>query len=168
MGDFGSEFETQASDGIGRKTEAPWLRFFARSMSPDPRHGFYAVIHFAANGTAVFVTVGCGATTWANGELRPLTDEDLHQKTQWAQRVIADRFGSIEPFGDQIDLGARAKLPRAFEKATAVAKSGSPGQLPGCRAIDGTGALIRAWRCSRRRARCYGRVPTTVQLMPWR
>ena len=129
MGAFGSEFETQASDGIGRKTEAPWLRFFARTMSPDPRHGFYAVIHFAANGTAVFVTVGCGATTWANGELRALTDEDLQQKRQWAQRVITDRFGSIDPFGDQIDLGAHAKLPRAFEKATAVAKKLPVGAL---------------------------------------
>ena len=129
LGDFGAEFETGASDGIGRKTEAPWVRFFARSMSPDPRHGFYSVIHFRADGTAVFLTVGCGATTWANGELRPLTDQDLHAKTSWARRVIADRFGSIEPLSDQIDLGAKAKLPRAFEKATAVAKKLPVGAL---------------------------------------
>ena len=51
-----------------------------------------------------------------------MTDEDLHEKTQWAKRMIANRFGTIEPLSDQIDLGAKAKLPRACEKATAVAK----------------------------------------------
>ena len=122
LGDFGAGFDTGASDGIGLKTEAPWVRFFNKDMSPNPRHGFYAVVHFPADGSAVFVTVGCRATTWANGDLTPLTDKDSHVKTEWARRIITDRFGSIEPLGDQIDLGAKAKLPKAFEKATAVAK----------------------------------------------
>lgn len=77
LGDFASEFDIGASDGIGRKTEAPWVRFFAKSMSPTPRDGFYAVIHFAADGSAAFITVGCGSTIWANGELRPISDEEL-------------------------------------------------------------------------------------------
>lgn len=122
LGEFGGEFDVQASDGIGRKTEAPWVRFFARSMSPTPRDGFYVVIHFAADGSAVFVTLGCGSTIWADGDLKAISDAELRKRTDWARRIIRERFGSTSPFDDQIELGARAELPRTFEKATAVAK----------------------------------------------
>ena len=136
LGEFGNDFGIGASDGIGRKTEAPWVRFFATSMSPDPRHGFYAVLHFAADGSAVFVTVGCGATTWANGELRAFSDDELQRKTDWARKVIVDRFGSLVPFVDKIALGAKAPLPRAFEKATAFAKRIAVDQLEQGEFID--------------------------------
>jgi len=122
LGTFGSEFDVGASDGIGRKTEAPWVRLFAKGMSPTPRDGFYVVIHFAADGSAVFVTVGCGSTIWANGELRSLSDEELNKRTHWARKIITEKFGSTYPFEDQIALKAKAPLPRTFEKATAVAK----------------------------------------------
>jgi len=122
LGEFGDEFIVDASDGIGRKTEAPWVRFSNRSLSPDPRTGFYVVLHFAADGSAIFVTVGCGATVWSGGDLRALPDDALRSKTHWAQALITSRFGSLAPFTDQMILGATAPLPRAFEKATAFAK----------------------------------------------
>ena len=122
LGPFGDDFDVEASDGIGRKTEAPWVRIFSASMSPTPRDGYYVVIHFAADGSAVFVTVGCGSTIWANGDLRPVSDEELKKRTDWAREVIQEKFGSTSPFTDEISLGARAPLPRTFEKATAIAK----------------------------------------------
>jgi hypothetical protein len=122
FGLFGDDLIVEASDGIGRKTEAPWVRIASRRMSPDPRHGFYAVLHFAADGTAVFVTIGCAATEWTGGDLKSLSDSELRQKTEWVRRVVIERFGSIKPFVDQIALGTRAALPKAFEKATACAK----------------------------------------------
>ena len=122
LGEFGDEFILDASDGIGRKTQAPWVRFSNRSLSPNPRTGFYAVLHFAADGSAVFVTVGCSATVWSGGDLRALPDDALRLKTQWAQELIKSRFGGLEPFTDEMILRATAPLPRAFEKATAFAK----------------------------------------------
>lgn len=122
LGIFGPEFDVDASDGIGRKTEAPWVRFFAKSMAPTPRDGFYVVIHFAADGGAVFITLGCGSTIWANGELRPVSDDELTARTHWARTVILETFGTTGPFSDEIVLGARAPLTKTFEKATAVAK----------------------------------------------
>jgi hypothetical protein len=129
LGQFGPEFDADASDGIGRKTEAPWVRFFARSMAPNPRTGYYVCIHFAADGSAVFVTLGCGGTIWDGGELRPISDDELAEKTGWAREVIVGAFGSVEPFGDQIVLGAKAPLPRTFEKATAIARRLAAGEL---------------------------------------
>ena len=116
------DLAVEASDGIGRKTEAPWVRIFSRTMSPNPREGFYIVIHFAADGSAVFLTVGCGSTIWSGGDLRSLPDEELKSRTDWAQAVVIQKFATLEPFADQISLGAKAPLPRTFEKATALAR----------------------------------------------
>lgn len=44
------DLAVEGSDGIGRKTEAPWVRIHSSAMSPTPREGFYFVLHFAADG----------------------------------------------------------------------------------------------------------------------
>jgi hypothetical protein len=116
------DLAVDASDGIGRKTEAPWIRLHSRTMSPNPREGFYLVIHFAANGSAVFFTVGCGSTIWSGGDLRPISDEELLKRTSWARAVVQQKWGTLAPFQDEIALGANAPLPRTFEKATAIAQ----------------------------------------------
>lgn len=119
---FGTEFDIGESDGIGRKTEAPWVRIFATSMSPRPTAGWYVVVHFAADGSAVFVTVGCGSTVWSNGSLKLESPAELARRTDWARSVVERRFGTLEPFEDEIRLGAKAKLPTTFEQATALAR----------------------------------------------
>lgn len=116
------DLAVEGSDGIGRKTEAPWVRLYSKAMSPTPREGFYVVIHFSADGAACFFTVGCGSTIWSGGDLRPISDMQLNAKTSWARSVIEQRWGTLAPFPDTIALGARAPLPRTFEKATAVAR----------------------------------------------
>lgn len=126
MGEFGRDFMVDASDGIGRKTEAPWVRFASREMSPTPRDGFYVVIHFSADGSAFWVTVGCGSTVWNGGDLRSFPEAELRRRTDWARGIILRRFGSAEPFTDEIALGAKAPLPRTFERATALAKRFDP------------------------------------------
>lgn len=122
---FDSVFDdlaVEASDGIGRKTEAPWVRVFSKTMSPNPREGFYLVVHFAADGSAVFITVGCGSTIWSGGDLRAIPDDELKARTSWARTVVTQRFKTLSPFTDEINLGAKAPLPKTFEKATALAK----------------------------------------------
>ena len=116
------DLAVEASDGIGRKTEAPWVRLFSKAMSPNPREGYYFVIHFSADGSSIFFTVGCGSTIWSGGDLRAIPDEELRVRTSWAKAVITQRFKSLTPFTDKIDLNAKAPLPKTFEKATAFAK----------------------------------------------
>lgn len=122
---FDSVFDdlaVEGSDGIGRKTEAPWVRVFSKAMSPTPREGFYLVIHFAADGSAVFITVGCGSTIWRGGDLRPVSDDELKTRTSWARLIVQQKWKSLIHFDDKISLGAKAQLPRTFEKATVFAK----------------------------------------------
>lgn len=131
FGEFASEIGVEGSDGIGRKTEAPWVRLFSHQWSPNPRTGFYIVIHFASDGSAVFLTIGCGSTVWQNGDLTPVSDEELNRRITWGKQIILDRWGTTAPFEDEIRLGAKAPLPRTFEKATAVAKRFGVDQLDG-------------------------------------
>ncbi len=116
------DLDVDASDGIGRKTEAPWVRVYSKTMSPNPRDGYYMVIHFAANGGAVFITVGCGSTIWRGGDLTPVSDEELASRTLWARDVVKQKWRTLAPFTDVIELGAKRPLPKTFEKATAFAK----------------------------------------------
>lgn len=122
LAEFGDDFDVQGKDGIGRKTEAPWVRLYSKRMSPSATEGFYVVIHFAANGTNVFVTVGCGSTVWNKGDLRAISDVELASRTAWARNIIVSKLGTLTPFDDTIHLGAKAPLPRTFEKATAFTK----------------------------------------------
>ncbi len=127
---YSDDLEVGASDGIGRKTEAPWVRICSKVMSPSPTEGYYSVVHFARDGSAVFLTLGCGSTVWSqNGDLIPISDEALARKTDWARQVLIEQFGTLQPFTDVIQLGAKAKLPRTFEKATIVAKRFPVGEL---------------------------------------
>lgn len=117
-----TDLDVSASDGIGRKTEAPWVRLFSKSRSPNPREGYYVVLHFAADGSAMFIAINCGSTVWTGGDLRPISDAELRRRTSWARAVICDKWETTAPFNDQIHLGATASLPRIFEKATVIAK----------------------------------------------
>lgn len=120
--DFGEDFDVGASDGIGRKTEAPWVRFFSKSMSPTPREGYYFVIHFSRDGRFVYFTVGCGSTIWENGSLKSIPKIELAKRVGLARGQILNVLGSLGSYKDQIDLGAKASLPKTFERATATAK----------------------------------------------
>lgn len=122
LGPFGSDLGIDASDGKGLKSEAPWVRVYAKSMSPAATNGFYVVVHFARDGSTVFVTFGCGSTVWKGGGLVAESDEELASRTGWARRVVEEQFGTLSPFNDEMSLGATASLPRTFEKATVGAK----------------------------------------------
>jgi MrcB-like, N-terminal domain/Domain of unknown function (DUF3883) len=123
------DLAVEGSDGIGRKTEAPWVRLYSKSMSPSPREGFYLVIHFAADGASVFITLGCGGTVWQGGDLTPVSDKELNARTSWARSVVRERWSSLHPMDDEMNLGARASLPRTFEKATVLAKHVGIGEI---------------------------------------
>jgi hypothetical protein len=122
LGPFGGSFTVDASDGIGRKTELPWVRFCSEEMSPSPTEGFYAVIHFSTDGSAVHITLGCGSSKWHKGSSVPLPDKELDAQTAWARSVVKEALGTVEPFSDAADFGATRKLPVSFQRATALSK----------------------------------------------
>ena len=122
LGPFGPDLFVEGSDGIGRKTELAWTRFCSKEMSPRPTDGFYVVLHFSTDGSGVNIAVGCSSSRFHNGYSIVLPPEDLDQRREWARRVVLEERGSLEPFTDPNDFGARAKLPKSFERACALVK----------------------------------------------
>lgn len=122
MGLYGSDFGVGSSDGMGSKTEAPWARFHSERMSPRASDGYYAVIHFKRDGSGLYLTLGCGSTSWVKGSLVTLKEELLKQKTEIARKIVVSEHGDLGSFIDQITLGVKNKLPKAFEQATVLSK----------------------------------------------
>ncbi len=122
LGPFGADFHVDASDGIGNKTELPWTRFCSKEMSPRPTDGFYVVLHFSTDGTGVNISVGCSSSKFHNGYSIILPPKELAQRVQWARRIVEEDRGSLKPFTDSNDFGARLRLPKSFQDASALVK----------------------------------------------
>jgi hypothetical protein len=120
---YAADLGVDASDGIGRKTQAPWVRLHSKELSPSATTGFYIVIHFASDGKKFFVTLGCGATKWDSdkGDLVKYSDSEIASKVLWARNIIGKERSSAFP--DVIDLKSSYNLPRSFEKATVLCKT---------------------------------------------
>jgi hypothetical protein len=124
LGSFAKDLSIEGKDGIGRKTEAPWVRLYSKELSPSATTGYYVVIHFSIDGQRCYVTIGCASTKWNNesGDLTKHSIDELRKKTAWARDVIEKGNGPSSRFKDKITLGARAALPKSFEDATALAE----------------------------------------------
>lgn len=122
LGPYGADFHVDASDGIGNKTELPWVRFCSVEMSPRPTDGFYVVLHFSTDGSGVNIAVGCSSSKFHNGYSIVLPPEELDKRTAWARTIVQEARGTPEPFTDANDFGANLPLPKSFERACALVK----------------------------------------------
>ena len=52
----------------------------------------------------------------------PLPDSELDAQTSWARTVVIEKLGSLAPFSDGADFGAKRKLTVSFQRATAISK----------------------------------------------
>jgi len=123
LGRYSNDWDMYGRDGSGPKTEAPWLRIYSRKMSPTATEGFYMVIHFAADGSSVFVTIGHGSNNWQpDGSLTPFRRDELRAIVDRGRKILNDSYGWMAPFLDEISLGAKNSGPENFERATVCAK----------------------------------------------
>ena len=136
LGSYGDDFSVGSSDGQGNKVPTPWVRFYSANMSPSPRDGYYCVIHFKCDGSGAYFTLGCGSTSVLDHTI--LKPDEIAKKIRIAKRALEAKFGVLEGFSDRIELGAKGKLSKSFEQATAIAKFVSTDELD---AVDLTGIL---------------------------
>jgi hypothetical protein len=122
MEPFGADFHVDASDGITNKTELPWTRFCSKEMSPKATDGFYVVLHFSTDGSGVNIVVGCSSSKFHNGYSIVLPSEELRKRTEWARQIVLEQRGTLIPFVDSPNFGARLPLPKSFEAASALVK----------------------------------------------
>ena len=84
---FGPDVEGR--DGTGLKTRVPWIRVFDKRHSPSATTGWYVVYLFAADGSAVYLSLNQGTTTFQGGDFRGRPPAYLRQRVEAARSVVA-------------------------------------------------------------------------------
>jgi hypothetical protein len=83
------KLDFEGRDGTGLKTRVPWIRVFDKQRSPSATSGWYVVYLFAADGSAVYLSLNQGTTTIEGGDFRSRPHEYLQQRVASARSVLA-------------------------------------------------------------------------------
>ena len=65
----GAALEVNGSNGVGNAARVPWIRIFNSEQSPSPTQGWYIVFLFAADGSAVSLSLNQGVTQLSTAEI---------------------------------------------------------------------------------------------------
>jgi len=121
----------EGRDGIGPKTELPWVRFHDKTLSPRATQGWYVVYLFSALGDRLHLSIGHGSTKWTGVQFDPRPEDELRGMASWARDVIAPANLPDLSFHPEIELDARrSPLGPAYAAGTVLAKAYESGSLP--------------------------------------
>jgi hypothetical protein len=139
VGNFGiADLAVEGRNGTGRKTRIPWVRIYSKERSPSATEGWYLVYLFAADGSAVYLSVNQGTTTFDGEAYRPKPAELLEGRVTAARQLLADLLDTAPQFRPQLDLRGRARgLGEGYEAGNVAAvRYASDGVPDEARLID--------------------------------
>ncbi len=113
--------EVEGRDGTGRKTRVPWVRVYDPSFSRSATEGWYVVFLFAADGSAVFLSLNQGTTKFMNGSFVPIDPELLHKRVEDARSRLKDRNVNVAGLLHSIDLRDPGDKGPGYEHGNAYA-----------------------------------------------
>lgn len=110
----------KGSVGYGSRADVPWVSIFRKGVDNTAQEGVYVVYLFAADGSAVYLTLAQGVSN-VKGGTTVLTKRALDIRT-----AIASRAEWLE----RIDLQSDNDLPRKYEASAAYAVAYRPDAIP--------------------------------------
>ena len=116
---LGPEWPINTGVGIGRPAEVPWISVSPKGSSPTAQTGFYVVFLFAADGSAVYLSLNQGTE---NLSMKPIL------KRAADLRVAAGL--ATDEIGDAVDLASAVARPRKYEAGNAYARRFGRDDLP--------------------------------------
>ena len=131
MPDDMKDFAVEGSDGIGRKSETPWVRIYSRARSPRATGGWYLVYLFDAFGDGLYLSINQGTTKWTNGETKKRPWAQLDERVNWArsaiEKFVSPNIGLLE----DIDLPTRkSPLAAGYERGNVFSIRYDGGAVP--------------------------------------
>lgn len=122
------ELEVLGRDGTGRKTRVPWIRVYDRVQSPRATEGWYLVYLFAADGSAVYLSLNQGTTDFDGSDYARKDDEFIAKRVESARQTlsISGQLSTLEP----MDLADPGGLGEGYEKANVVSRKYLAGEVP--------------------------------------
>lgn len=80
LNEIGDHFADLKVNHGGRQSNyspVPWVRIFDPNHSPKATSGFYIVFLFAADGSAVYLSLNQGTSEWRSNAIRPINNDEL-------------------------------------------------------------------------------------------
>jgi len=113
-------FTVKESAGVGNAAAVPWISIFPPGTDPSPRSGVYVVYLFAADGSAVYLSLNQAAEQLRGGVTA----------LQKRARDLRDAAGPAEPLLPTIDLATNVDLGRRYAAGSAYAVRYEQGAIP--------------------------------------
>lgn len=120
----------EGKDGVGRKTDVPWVRIYSRSRSKSATNGWYCVFLFRADAKGVYLSLGHGSTRFENGSFVPRSKSEMDSLNSWGFELVKHKFEPSRGHVRKITMGSERPLGRSYENAVAVSKYYSLDSLP--------------------------------------
>jgi hypothetical protein len=105
------EVEVEGKDSTGYFSRVPWIRVANRTLSPDPRTGWYLVYLFAENGNEAALSLIQGTQVWDGASIRSQPKAVIDSRTAWARRVLREAIADRARLVETIQLGVGDKGP---------------------------------------------------------
>lgn len=127
LGDFATavpsvkDLAVKGNDGIGQKSEIPWVRVHSKSLSMKAQSGWYIVYLFQATGDRVYLSLGHGSTRKVESdvgalEFKPRSPEEIGALKSWASGKIGNSISTTPRLGMAMALDStRSNLGSAYE-----------------------------------------------------
>ena len=114
------------SGGIGNNAIVPWARVFDPAYSPSAQSGWYVVLLFAGDGSAVHMSLNLGVTKISTKEIDALQSA-AREKLKSSGKDLTSNPGIVK----EIDLSAgNNHLARLYERGNIAAFTYESGKVP--------------------------------------
>jgi len=110
------DLAVEGRDGTGRKTRVPWIRVYSKSRSPSATSGWYVAGLFAADGSAVFLSINQGTTSFEAGGFKASATDLLAARVRWAGGVLGAAIDEAGASIDDIELKDPRGLGAGYER----------------------------------------------------
>ena len=110
--------------GAGNAAKVPWVRVYEPTSSPSAQHGLYLVYLFAADGSAVYLSLNQGTTE--GSELKPVPKARLAARADHARSALSHQIDDLEL---SINL-ASTGLPAQYESGHIAGWKYERGAIP--------------------------------------
>lgn len=123
------DFVLVGRDGIGRKSQVPWIRFASRACSPSAAVGWYVVWLFKEDGSGVYLALSHASTKNVGGDFIKRSPDEARRLLAWGRDVLGSKLWEDTRLSNEMMLGG-GDLARSYESTTVASYHYAKEDLP--------------------------------------
>ncbi|MEM9121491.1 MAG: DUF3578 domain-containing protein [Cyanobacteria bacterium P01_F01_bin.56] len=103
-----NDLKVIGKDGVGRRSEIPWVRLHSIELSPRATAGWYVVFLFDTRGEKVFLSLNQGSTKFIDNSFVPRPKDEVEARSYWARKILGNFDFDFSDLCESISLKAQA------------------------------------------------------------